>query len=62
MKKLLALILALGMTFSLVACGSGSDSAPETPAATEGESSGETAEAENPGGVKVPAEKIRSRY
>lgn len=50
MKKLLALILALGMTFSLVACGSGSDSAPETPAATEGESSGETAEAENPGG------------
>ena len=50
MKKILSLILVLGMTFSLVACGSGE--APEAPAASEGEeaSSAETAEAESLGG------------
>lgn len=62
MKKILSLILVLGMTFSLVACGSGE--APEAPAASEGEeaSSAETAEAESLGGMKVLMEKIRLHY
>lgn len=48
MKKIVSLILVLGMVFSLVACGSGA--APETSAASEGEeSSAETTEAENTG-------------
>ncbi len=50
MKKILSLMLVLGMTFSLVACGSGA--APETPAASEGEEAGsaEAAETEASGG------------
>lgn len=50
MKKILSLILVLGMTFSLVACGSGA--ASETPAASEGGETGsaEAAETEASGG------------